>query len=119
MELFELTDEDQPVIEAKIVWARKGRSITKKYRCTFGKRKGRLVANPAQCSKPIDLKKPMIDYKISVKEISKQFNFVDTYPSLKKASKIKRTYYYIDTHFNKLGNRKNLLFVSNLNKGYS
>ena len=50
MELFELTDEDQPVIEAKIVWARKGRSITKKYRCTFGKRKGRLVANPAQCS---------------------------------------------------------------------
>ena len=47
----------------------------------------------------------MIDYKISVKEISKQFNFVDTYPSLKKASKIKRTYYYIDTHFNKLGNK--------------
>ena len=60
MELFELTDEDQPVIEAKIVWARKGRSITKKYRCTFGKRKGRLVANPAQCSKPIDLKKRFV-----------------------------------------------------------
>ena len=60
MELFELTNEDQPVIEAKIVWARKGRSITKKYRCTFGKRKGRLVANPAQCSKPIDLKKRFV-----------------------------------------------------------
>ena len=60
MELFELIDEDQPVIEAKIVWARKGRSITKKYRCTFGKRKGRLVANPAQCSKPIDLKKRFV-----------------------------------------------------------
>ena len=49
MELFELTDEDQPVIEAKIVWARKGRSITKKYRCTFGKRKGRLVILKHRC----------------------------------------------------------------------
>ena len=55
--------------------------------------------------KPIDLKKPIFDYKIAIKEISKQFNVVDTYPSLKKASKIERTYYYIDTHFNKLGNK--------------
>ncbi len=57
MELFELNNDDEEVIESKLVWARKGKSITKKYRCTFGKRKGRLVASPGQCSAPIDLKK--------------------------------------------------------------
>ena len=58
MELFELNNDDEEVIESKLVWARKGKSITKKYRCTFGKRKGRLVASPSQCSAPIYLKKP-------------------------------------------------------------
>jgi|TARA_R100000084_G_scaffold20867_1_gene7033 hypothetical protein len=60
MELFELTEENNNVIESKLVWARKGKSITKKYRCTFGKRKGRLVASPSQCSAPIDLKKRFV-----------------------------------------------------------
>ena len=57
MELFELTNDEKDIIESKLVWARKGKSIAKKYRCSFGKRKGRLVSNPAQCSAPIDLKK--------------------------------------------------------------
>jgi len=57
MELFELTNEEKDVIESKLVWARKGKTIAKKYRCTFGKRKGRLVSNPQGCSAPIDLKK--------------------------------------------------------------
>ena len=46
--------------EAKMIYGRKGKTVVKKYRCTFGKRKGRLVANPAQCSKPIDLKKRFV-----------------------------------------------------------
>jgi len=45
------------IVEAKVVWARKGKAITRKYRCTFGKRAGRVVASPAQCSAPIDIKK--------------------------------------------------------------
>lgn len=57
MELFELTNNDDDIIESKLVWARKGKSITRKFRCTFGKRKGRLVSKPQQCSAPIDLKK--------------------------------------------------------------
>ena len=58
MQICEVTE---PLIETKIVWAKKGKNkITRKYRCTFGKRKGRLVANPAQCSKPIDLKKRFV-----------------------------------------------------------
>lgn len=55
MHLTELLDK--PVLEAKLVWARKGKAITRKFRCTVGKRKGRVVSNPTQCSAPVDLKK--------------------------------------------------------------
>ena len=48
------------VTEAKIVFARRGKSITKKFRCTTGKRQGRVVASPQQCFAPIDLKKRFI-----------------------------------------------------------
>ena len=45
------------VIEAKMVWARSGGKVTRKFRCTVGRRKGRTVSNPSQCNKPVDLKK--------------------------------------------------------------
>ena len=55
MQICEVTE---PLIETKIVWAKKGKNnITRKYRCSFGKRKGRVVASPGQCSAPIDMKK--------------------------------------------------------------
>ena len=55
MKICEVTE---PLIETKIVWAKKGKNnITRKYRCSFGKRKGRVVASPSQCSAPIDMKK--------------------------------------------------------------
>jgi hypothetical protein len=51
---------DEILIETKVVWARKGKNqVTKKYRCTYGQRKGRAVSSPSQCSAPIDLKKRM------------------------------------------------------------
>lgn len=46
-----------PVMEAKMVWAKKGSKLTRKYRCSVGKRKGRVVSDPGQCNAPIDLKK--------------------------------------------------------------
>jgi len=49
-----------PVLEAKLVWARKDKKITRKYRCTMGNRKGRVVAEPSQCSAPVDLKKRFV-----------------------------------------------------------
>jgi|TARA_B100000900_G_C20160408_1_gene545682 hypothetical protein len=55
MHLTELLDS--PVVEAKLVWARKGKQLTRKFRCTVGKRAGRVVSKPSQCSAPIDLKK--------------------------------------------------------------
>jgi hypothetical protein len=49
--------EDDPIREARRVWARRGNKVVQKYRCTAGWRKGRLVATPASCSKPLDIKK--------------------------------------------------------------
>ena len=45
------------LVQEKQVWARKGSSIVRKYRCTGGSRKGRVVSSPTQCFKAIDLKK--------------------------------------------------------------
>ena len=39
------------------VWSRKGSKSVRKYRCTSGSRKGRVVAKASTCTKPIDLKK--------------------------------------------------------------
>jgi len=48
------------VSEAKVVFARRGRNVTTKFRCTVGARAGRVVSNPSQCAAPIDLKKRFI-----------------------------------------------------------
>ena len=55
---FEEIDDEEELIEgAKMVWRRKGNKVVKGYRCTTGRKKGRLVDTPADCSKTIDLKK--------------------------------------------------------------
>ena len=43
--------------EAKMIFGRKGKQVVKKYRCTFGRKKGRIVSNPSVCSAPLDIKK--------------------------------------------------------------
>ena len=55
-ELFEI-EEDELFEGAKIAWAKVGDKVVKKYRCTDGRRQGRIVSHPSQCAKPIDLKK--------------------------------------------------------------
>lgn len=57
MKLEDIIFESDMLVETKMVWARKGKKVARKYRCTFGKRKGRVVANPSQCSAPVDMKK--------------------------------------------------------------
>lgn len=51
--------KEEEICEARMAWARKGNKVVRKYRCTSGPRKGRIVSNPTQCSKPIDIKKRM------------------------------------------------------------
>lgn len=58
MLINEITDGIQePLNETKVAWARRGNKVVKKYRCTTGKRKGRVVSEPSQCFAPIDIKK--------------------------------------------------------------
>jgi hypothetical protein len=57
MLIDDIIGESPALIETKMVWARKGKSVARKYRCTFGPRKGRTVSDPQQCSKPIDMQK--------------------------------------------------------------
>ena len=55
MRLDELTQE--PIMEARMVWRKMGNKVKRAVRCTAGRRKGRVVSNPSQCSAPIDFAK--------------------------------------------------------------
>lgn len=39
------------------IWGRKGGRMARRYRCTAGIRKGRIVGNPATCTKPKNIQK--------------------------------------------------------------
>ena len=52
-----LIEEFETVTEARMVWRKVGNSIKRAVRCTGGRRKGRVVSSPGQCSAPIDMKK--------------------------------------------------------------
>ena len=45
------------VQEVTRVWARTGGKQTRKYRCTHGHRKGRVMSSPSACNAPINVKK--------------------------------------------------------------
>ena len=49
MQLSQVYDD---VFEAKLVYARKGKQIVRKYRCGSGRLKGKTVSNPSNCFKP-------------------------------------------------------------------
>ena len=52
-----LNEVIEDVYEAKLVYARKGRQVVRKYRCSSGRLKGKTVSNPSACFKPVDIKK--------------------------------------------------------------
>ena len=54
MKIFEIFAEEG--LDEKQIWGRKGTAVVRKYRCTSGARKGRIVAKPDQCFKPINIK---------------------------------------------------------------
>ena len=55
--MFLLESYSDVVCEAKLVYGKRRNKVERKFRCTVGKRKGRVVSEPSQCAKPIDLKK--------------------------------------------------------------
>ena len=68
----------QELLEATQVWSKSGGKSVRKYRCTSGVRKGRVMASPASCNKPISVsksvnfkktkkaKQPSMSYKSSI-----------------------------------------------------
>lgn len=44
-------------LEEKRVWARSGKKLVRKYRCSGGRRHGRIVAKISQCFAAPDMKK--------------------------------------------------------------
>lgn len=68
-------------LESKLVWARRGNNIKRKYRCTLGQRKNRVVSSPSQCFANVDLKKRQNMKKLHSQQGSK---------ILKKSAKTKR-----------------------------
>lgn len=55
--LIEEIISEETIEEAKLVYARKGKQVVRKYRCSSGRLKGKTVANPSACFKPVDIKK--------------------------------------------------------------
>lgn len=51
----DLTEAEE--LEERQVWARSGNKVVRKYRCTQGSRKGRVVSKMQQCYAVPDLKK--------------------------------------------------------------
>lgn len=56
MRLEELFEELQNE-SVSLAWSRKGNQLIRKFRCTSGKRAGRLVTDPSACNAPIDIEK--------------------------------------------------------------
>lgn len=71
MKILDITGTADALVEAKMVWARSGKKIIRKYRCSFGKRKGRTVSDPSQCSAPVDMKKRFTLKKTKAKKGSR------------------------------------------------
>ena len=58
MLISDITEEQ--ITEARMVWRRMGKKIKRAVRCTSGRRKGRVVSKPSQCTAPIYMKKRMV-----------------------------------------------------------
>ena len=62
------------IFEATQIWAKSGNKNVRKYRCTSGQRKGRVMASPAACSKPVNVHKSAAFKKTRSKK-AKQMSF--------------------------------------------
>ena len=51
-ELFDIVDEG-----ATTIFGKTGKKMSRKYRCTSGPRKGRIVAKASTCTAPLNVKK--------------------------------------------------------------
>ena len=53
----EIISQSEEHKDESMVWTRKGKAVVRKYRCTMGSRKGRIVSKVSQCFAAPDIKK--------------------------------------------------------------
>lgn len=64
-EIVYVDESDNVITEAaKRAYAKQGGKVVKKYRCTSGPKKGKIVADPKTCATRIDPKKKRIGKKV-------------------------------------------------------
>lgn len=85
MNILEITNDQ--IIETRMVWKKSGKKIKRAVRCTSGRRKGRVVSNPSQCTKPIDMKKRLTLKKTKAKMGKKMARKANRTKRLNPASK--------------------------------
>jgi hypothetical protein len=91
---------DEIVEGYKQVFARTKTGVKKKYRCTSGQKKGRVVAKPATCSTPIKQGKSI--------RAKKTRRHKSTTQAIKRGMTIKRPTSKRVTKLNKNSNRKRI-----------
>lgn len=91
MKISDITVTSDTLVEAKMVWARKGSKVARKYRCSFGKRKGRVVSNPSQCNAPVDMKKRISLKRTKAQKGSRMTRKAQRTKRVNPASKMVRT----------------------------
>lgn len=89
MKLEDLSDSK--IVEAQMVWSRKGSSLARKFRCSVGARAGRIVSDPSQCAKPVDIKKRMTLAKTKAKMGSRLQAKAARTKAFNPASKVAKT----------------------------
>lgn len=61
-------DEDETLEEARRAWKRVGKTLKRWYRCTTGRKKGRMVSDPRICAQRKDPKKVRHGRKVARKK---------------------------------------------------
>ena len=80
MKTLDILTENSVLLE-KQIWGRRGTKLVRKYRCTSGRRKNRIVATPAQC-----FAAPNIKARIRMKQLRKRLGA----KMMRKAQRTKR-----------------------------
>ena len=83
------------IIEAKLIFGKKGKMVVRKYRCTFGRKKGRIVSNPSVCSAPLDLKKRFVMKKMKARmgsRLQRKIRFTKKFnPASRRVAKMNKS----------------------------
>ena len=70
MRITEIINDGNDLSETKMAWGRNGNKIVRKFRCSSGRLKGKLVSSPGTCFKAPDIRK-RLKLKVTKARLSK------------------------------------------------